>query len=62
MKGHIRRRGERSFELKFDLGHDPVTGKRNIAYQSFKGTKREAQIKLAELSHCREPRLVCRAG
>src|SRR5262249_12568560 len=28
MKGHIRRRGERSWELKFDLGTDPLTGKR----------------------------------
>ena len=49
MKGHIRRRGERSFELKFDAGRDPATGKRIIQYQSFKGTKREAQIKLASL-------------
>lgn len=49
MSGHIRRRGERSFELKFDAGRDPATGKRIIRYQSFKGTKREAQIKLASL-------------
>jgi integrase len=49
MTGHIRRRGERSWELKFDLGRDSVTGKRKIAYLSFKGAKREAQIKLAEL-------------
>ena len=49
MKGHIRRRGERSFELKFDAGRDPATGKRVIQYQSFKGTKREAQVKLATL-------------
>jgi integrase len=49
MKGHIRRRGERSWELKFDLGRDAVSGKRKIAYQSFKGTRRDAQIKLAEL-------------
>jgi integrase len=48
MKGHIRRRDERSWELKFDLGRD-AAGKRKIAYHSFKGTKREAQIKLAEL-------------
>ncbi len=49
MTGHIRRRGERSWEIKFDLGRDSVTGKRKTAYQSFKGTKREAQLKLAEL-------------
>jgi hypothetical protein len=29
MKGHIRRRGERSWELKFDLGRDP-SGKRKF--------------------------------
>ena len=49
MSGHIRRRGERSWELKFDLGRNPVTGKRESRYHSFKGTKREAQVKLAEL-------------
>ena len=46
MSGHIRRRGERSWELKFDLGRDPVTGKRQIAYRAFRGTKREAQAEL----------------
>jgi integrase len=49
MKGHIRQRGKRSWELKFDAGRDPATGKRKVQYHSFKGTKREAQIKLAEL-------------
>ena len=49
MTGHIRRRGERSWELKFDAGNDPVTGKRRVRYQSFKGTKREAEIELARL-------------
>jgi integrase len=49
MRGHIRQRGKRSFELKFDAGHDQVTGQRKIQYVSFRGTKREAQVKLAEL-------------
>lgn len=50
MSGHIRRRGERSWELKFDLGRDPITGKRRIRYVSgFKGTKRQAEIELARL-------------
>jgi integrase len=48
MTGHIRRRGERSWELKFDLGRDP-SGKRQIRYHSFKGTKREAETELARL-------------
>jgi hypothetical protein len=43
MSGHIRRRGERSWELKFDVDRNPVTGKRETRYVSFKGTKREAQ-------------------
>jgi integrase len=47
--GHIRRRGKASWELKFDLGPDPTTGRRRIRYHSFKGTRREAQVKLAEL-------------
>jgi integrase len=49
MSGHIRKRGERSWEIKFDLGIDPVTGKRKIRYASVKGTKRDAQAKLTEL-------------
>jgi integrase len=47
MKGHIRRRGTQSWELKYDAGSDPLTGKRRIRYQSFKGTKRDAQLELA---------------
>lgn len=47
--GHIRRRGENSFELKYEAGIDPRTGKRVTKYISFKGTKREAQTKLTEL-------------
>jgi integrase len=49
MSGHIRRRGKRSWGLKFDLGRDPSTGKRRIRYRSFKGTRREAEIELARL-------------
>jgi integrase len=49
MTGHIRRRGERSWELKFDLGTDPLTGKRLTRYHSFKGTKREAEAELVRL-------------
>lgn len=47
--GHIRKSGERSWEIKFDAGRDPVTGKRITKYQTFRGTKREAQVKLSEL-------------
>lgn len=49
MSGHIRRRGERSWELKFDIGCDPLTRRRKTRYHSFKGTKREAQAELTRL-------------
>jgi integrase len=49
MSGHIRRRGTRSWELKFDVGADPLTGKRMTKYHSFKGTKREAEAELVRL-------------
>jgi integrase len=49
MTGHIRRRGEGSWELKFDLGTEPATGKRVTRYHSFKGTKREAHAELTRL-------------
>ena len=49
MTGHIRRRGAHSWELKFDAGSDPLTGKRKTKYRSFRGSKREAQIELARL-------------
>jgi len=48
MTGHVRRRGARSWELKFDVGVD-ANGNRKIRYASFKGTKRDAQIELAKL-------------
>ena len=47
MTGHIRRRGKKSWELKFDDGRDPTTGKRVIRYKSFRGSKREAELELA---------------
>jgi Phage integrase, N-terminal SAM-like domain len=48
MTGHIRRRGERSWELKYDVGADGA-GRRKTRYASVKGTKRDAQIELAKL-------------
>jgi integrase len=49
MRGHIRRRGETSWELKYEVAIDPHTKKRQTRYVSFKGSRREAQAKLAEL-------------
>jgi integrase len=49
VRGNITQRGKNSFRLKFDAGRDPATGKRNIQFHTFRGTKRQAQTKLAEL-------------
>jgi integrase len=47
--GHIRQRGS-SWEIKYDIGADPITGKRRIRYESIRGgSKREAQRRLREL-------------
>src|SRR6516164_11792352 len=49
MKGHIQQRGKNSWRLKFDAGRDEKTGKRKTQFHTFRGTKREAQVKLVEL-------------
>lgn len=49
MKGHIRKRGEDSWELKYDIGPDPLTGRRRIRYCTFRGARRKAEEKLREL-------------
>lgn len=48
-QGHIRQQGEGSWELKFDLGRDPLTGRRITKYATFRGTKRKAQEELTRL-------------
>jgi integrase len=48
MTGHVRRRGARSWELKFDVGVD-AKGNRKTRYASFRGTKRDAELELARL-------------
>jgi hypothetical protein len=40
--GHIRPRGEGSWELKFDAGRDPATGRRMTRYKTVRGTKKDA--------------------
>ena len=48
-QGHIRQQGKGSWELKFDLDRDPLTGKRITKYATFRGTKREAKDELTRL-------------
>jgi integrase len=47
--GHIRPRGPGSWELKYDIGRDPITGRRRVRYRTVRGTKREAQRVLRDL-------------
>lgn len=47
-EGHIRQRGKGSWEIKFDLGRDPLTVKRITKYKSVRGTKRDAQRELRQ--------------
>ena len=49
MKGNITRRGKASWRVKYDLGPDPVTGKRKIAYKTIRGTRADAEKKLRAL-------------
>jgi hypothetical protein len=48
-QGHIRQQGKGSWELKFDLGRDPLTGRRITKYATFRGTKRKALEELTRL-------------
>ena len=45
-KGHIRARGANAWELKYDAGSDPVTGKRITRFKTVRGAKRDAQREL----------------
>jgi integrase len=51
MTGHIRARGKGAWEIKYDTGTDPVTGKRRTRYATVKGRRREAQRELVRLLH-----------
>jgi integrase len=45
----VRKRSKGTWEIYLDTGRDPVTGKRLRHYETARGTKREAQQRLAEL-------------
>ena len=49
MKGYLRKRGRESWEITIDTGRDPSTGKRRRHFESVRGSKKEAQQRLAEL-------------
>lgn len=49
MRGHITKRGHDSYSIVINLGIDPTTGKRKQQWVSIKGTKKDAEKRLAEL-------------
>ena len=51
MRGHIKQRAKGSWSIVLELGRDPATGKRRQQWTTFRGTKRDAKRKLAELQH-----------
>lgn len=51
MRGHIKQRSKGSWTIVMDLGRDPTTGKRKQQWVTVRGTKKEAEKKLAELQH-----------
>ena len=51
MRGHIVKRYKNSYTIVLNLGIDPTTGKRKQQWVSVKGTKKEAEKRLAELLH-----------
>lgn len=51
MKGHIRKRGRKSWAIKIDIGPDPETGRRRTRWHTVKGTLRDAQAERTRLLH-----------
>ena len=47
--GHIQTRGPNTWRLKYDIGRDPITGKRITKFKTVHGGKRDAQRELREL-------------
>jgi len=51
MRGHIVKRYENSYSIILNMGRDPATGQRKQQWVSVKGTKKEAEKRLADLLH-----------
>jgi integrase len=51
VRGHIVKRYKDSYTIVLNLGRDPATGKRKQQWVTVKGTKKDAEKKLAELLH-----------
>ncbi len=63
MRGNVTRQGKSSWRLKFDLGADPATGKRQTRFATVHGTKRQAEAELtARLAQIEEGTFVERSA
>jgi integrase len=51
MRGHITKRGKNSYSIAVSLGKDSTTGKYKQQWVSVKGSKKDAEKRLAELLH-----------
>jgi len=51
MRGHITKRGKNSYSIAVSLGRDATTGKYKQQWFSVKGTKKDAEKRLAEILH-----------
>ena len=49
MRGTIKKRYKSSWSITFDVGRDPLTGKRRKRWVTVKGTKKDAEDKLTEM-------------
>jgi len=49
MRGHIKTRSKGSWTIILNLGRDPATGKRKQQWVTVRGTKKQAETRLAEL-------------
>lgn len=47
MEGHVIKRGK-NYSIVYDIGRDPMTGKRKQKWETVKGTKRDADRVLRE--------------
>jgi len=47
--GHIRQRSKGSYEIRYNLGNDPLTGKRNVRSITFKGERKDAEKELRRI-------------
>lgn len=51
MRGSIQKRGQGVWRISLELDRDPQTGRRRRRWETFHGTKRDAEARLAQLIH-----------